>query len=93
VTSEPHGGTLIDRTTDRPEDADELPRLYLSGDEYTDLESGDRGTVIDVTTTTVPSKTSRGHVERNKIWVEWDDGGSLAMIGGEDRIRRVDDAE
>ena len=38
MTSEPHGGTLVDRTTDRPEDADELPRLYLSGDEYTDLE-------------------------------------------------------
>jgi hypothetical protein len=38
VTSEPHAGTLVDRTTDRPEDADELPRLYLSGDEYTDLE-------------------------------------------------------
>jgi sulfate adenylyltransferase len=38
VTSEPHGGTLVDRTADRPEDADELPRIRLTEDEYTDLE-------------------------------------------------------
>lgn len=65
--------------------------LVFTSDEYTDLESGDRGTVAEATTTTVPSKTARGHVERRKIWVDWDDGGTLAMIGGEDRIKKVDD--
>jgi len=38
MTSEPHGGTLVDRTSERPDDVDELPRLRLTDDEYMDLE-------------------------------------------------------
>jgi len=38
MTSEPHGGTLVDRTAARPEDADEVPRIALTDDEYMDLE-------------------------------------------------------
>lgn len=38
MTAEPHGGTLVDRTAERPADADELPRLSLTDDGYMDLE-------------------------------------------------------
>jgi len=38
VVSEPHGGKLVDRRTESPDEADELPRLALSDDEYMDLE-------------------------------------------------------
>ena len=38
VVSEPHGGKLIDRTAERPGDADELPRISLTDDGYMDLE-------------------------------------------------------
>ena len=38
MVSEPHGDELVDRTAERPEEADELPRLSLSDEEYMDLE-------------------------------------------------------
>lgn len=38
MVSEPHGDRLVDRTAERPEGADELPRLSLSDEEYMDLE-------------------------------------------------------
>ena len=38
MVSEPHGGTLVDSTAERPDEADNLPRLRLSDDEYMDLE-------------------------------------------------------
>ncbi|MDZ7688831.1 MAG: sulfate adenylyltransferase [Halobacteriales archaeon] len=38
MVSEPHGGTLVDLTTTRPDGADDLPRLRLTDDEYMDLE-------------------------------------------------------
>ncbi len=38
MTVEPHGGRLVDRTTERPEDAEELPRLEIDRSTYMDLE-------------------------------------------------------
>ncbi len=38
MVSEPHGDRLVDRRAERPDGADELPRLSLSDDEYMDLE-------------------------------------------------------
>lgn len=38
MVSEPHGGKLVDRKAERPEEAEELPRLSLTDDEYMDLE-------------------------------------------------------
>lgn len=74
------------------EEGDRVELVYTS-DEYTDLSPGDTGTVTEATFTTVPASTGGPHatVEKPKIWVDWDDGGKLAMIGGEDRIRKVED--
>jgi len=38
MTAEPHGGTLVDRTDERPEGDTELPTVALTEDGYTDLE-------------------------------------------------------
>jgi sulfate adenylyltransferase len=38
VAAEPHGGALIDRTAELPDEAAELPRLSLTDDAYMDLE-------------------------------------------------------
>ncbi len=38
MTAEPHGGTLVDATASRPDEADDLPALTLTDDEYMDLE-------------------------------------------------------
>lgn len=38
MTATPHGGTLVDRTAERPDEADELPRISLTDDGYMDLE-------------------------------------------------------
>lgn len=60
--------------------------LVHTTDEYTDLEPGDRGTVTDTDVDRMGGEVLR------KTWVDWDDGGKLAMIQGEDRIKKVDDA-
>jgi hypothetical protein len=66
--------------------------LVYTSDEYTDLEPGDTGTVTATTMVSVPGP-GESPVRKPKTWVDWDDGGSLAMIGGEDKITKVDDAE
>lgn len=38
MTVEPHGGELVDRTADEPDDADELPTLEMDRSTYMDLE-------------------------------------------------------
>lgn len=38
MTVEPHGGGLVDRTREPPEDVDELPRLEIDRSTYMDLE-------------------------------------------------------
>lgn len=61
--------------------------LVNTTDEYTSLEPGDRGTVtrVDVDKPPIVSRPTR------KYWVDWDDGGVLAMVDGEDQIKVVSD--
>lgn len=63
--------------------------LVHTDDPYTNLEPGDKGTV---TGTDVDSGeiTPSGRPEE-KVWVDWDDGGQLALIVGEDRFNVVDE--
>lgn len=71
-----------------PSEGDRVELVYTS-DSYTNLEPGDRGTVTDVEVDhppIVPRPT-------RKFWVDWDNGSTLAMIEGEDRIVVVDDDE
>lgn len=52
--------------------------LVWTDDEYTSLVPGDRGTV-----------TGRGP-DPLQLWVDWDNGSSLALIIGHDRFRVVE---
>lgn len=61
--------------------------LVSTTDEYTDLEPGDRGIVTDIRTMSMWDNQR----EIQKIWVDWDDGGLLAMIEDEDQIKEVSD--
>lgn len=57
--------------------------LVSTTDEHTSLEPGDRGTVSSVMTIEEPIGPE------TQVWVDWDDGGKLAMILGEDEIKKV----
>lgn len=63
-------------------------KLVHTTDEYTDLESGATGSVIDIGE--VPDIQDGEHVTVNQYWVDWDDGGTLAMIEGEDEIKHIE---
>lgn len=63
--------------------------LISTSDPYTNLSPGATGTVTG--TDTVPAEVSPGPGPERQIWVDWDDGGSMALIYGEDSFKRVDD--
>lgn len=63
--------------TDRPPVGARV-ELVWTYDEYTSLVPGDRGTVT-------------GHgPDPLQLWIDWDNGSSLALIIGHDRFRVVE---
>ena len=66
-------------------------RLKHTSDPYTNLEPGAEGTVtgIDVDP---PEITPSGRPER-KVWVDWDDGGHLALIDSQDSYEVISDED
>ena len=62
--------------------------LRATSDPHTDLSAGDRGTVTDIDT--LPGTITGGRPQR-QVWVEWDDGHTLALLGGEDHWMVIDD--
>ena len=64
--------------------------LVKTEDRYTDLEKGDQGLVTEISD--VPAGLA-GDESFTQIWVEWDNGSSLAMIKGEDRIKVVESVD
>lgn len=69
-----------------PSEGDRV-ELVSTSDPHTSLSPGDRGTVTSVDVDRPPITRS----PTRKYWVDWDDGGMLAMIQGEDRITVVED--
>jgi hypothetical protein len=66
--------------------------LIHTSDEYTNLEPGDTGRVTGTRMVTVPHPSVSGTtIERQKTWVEWDSGSTLAMIGGVDRLKQIEE--
>lgn len=63
--------------------------LIDTTDEYTNLEEGDRGTVTGVSS--IPGNVTPSGRPETQVWIDWDNGGSLALIQGEDRFRRIED--
>ena len=64
-------------------------RLISSSDPYTSLTCGDEGTVTDVSK--CPSPTPPIY-ETMQVWVDWDNGSTLAMLPverGGDRIEKI----
>lgn len=73
-----------------PSEGDRVELVHTS-DQYTNLSPGDRGTVTDIDVD--PPEITPNNQPVRKYWVDWDDGGKLAMIEGEDRIKVVDEDE
>jgi hypothetical protein len=71
-----------------PSEGDRVELVHTS-DEYTNLSTGDRGTVTDVDVDRPPIVET----PTRKWWVDWDDAGTLAMIQGQDRIKTIDEEE
>jgi hypothetical protein len=69
--------------------------LVHTDDEYTNLKQkskhgeGAKGTVTG-TDIDSGSITPSGRPER-KIWIDWDNGGKLALIAGKDRFEKIDE--
>jgi len=58
-------------------------RLKFTDDPYTKLKPGDIGTVMDVDTVNLSSRSF------TQIWVKWDNGSNLALITGKDSFEVV----
>lgn len=63
--------------------------LQHTDDPYTSLENGDEGVVTDIGS--VPAEVAG--VEKTQVWVDWDDGQTLALIQGRDRFRVIPDED
>ena len=68
----------------KPDVVGQRIELIRTSDPYTDLKTGDRGTVVDVTE--LPQEDTPF-----KVWVHWDSGSKLGILEGYDDYRTVDD--
>lgn len=59
--------------------------LIHTTDQYNSLEPGEKGTVTGTDFIEPPIGPEI------QVWVDWDNGSRLAMIMGEDRIKRVEE--
>lgn len=64
-------------------EGDRVELVYTS-DEYTKLEPGEKGTVTGTDFIEPPIGPE------TQVWIEWDNGSMIAMILGEDKIKKVE---